>query len=77
MRVRRRCAAAGFGEAADIAEAVLLDSGREIHSGHELVVDGGVSTSVMATSPRMTTTRRLILVGGIFHDFPSLKGYSG
>ena len=34
------------------------------------MVDGGVSTSVMATSPRMTATRQnLILVGGIFHDF--------
>lgn len=43
-----------LGEAADIAEAVLfLDSeGAKYISGHELVVDGGVSTSVMAQLPR-------------------------
>ena len=43
-----------LGEAADIAEAVLfLDSeGAKYISGHELVVDGGVSTSVMAHLPR-------------------------
>lgn len=43
-----------LGEAADIAEAVLfLDSeGARYISGHELVVDGGVSTSVMAHLPR-------------------------
>ena len=37
-----------------IAEAVLfLDSeGAKYISGHELVVDGGVSTSVMAHLPR-------------------------
>jgi hypothetical protein len=62
-----------LGDAADIAEAVLfLDSeGAKYISGHELVVDGGVSTSVMAhLPPRMTATRQnLILVGGIFHDF--------
>ena len=43
-----------LGEAADIAEAVLfLDSdGAKYISGHELVVDGGVSISVMAHLPR-------------------------
>ncbi len=43
-----------LGEAADIAEAVLfLDSeGAKYISGHELVVDGGVSNSVMAHLPR-------------------------
>ena len=43
-----------LGEASDIAEAVLfLDSdGAKYISGHELVVDGGVSTSVMAHLPR-------------------------
>jgi NAD(P)-dependent dehydrogenase (short-subunit alcohol dehydrogenase family) len=43
-----------LGEAADIAEAVLfLDSdGAKYISGHELVVDGGVSVSVMAHLPR-------------------------
>ena len=43
-----------LGEAADITEAVLfLDSeGAKYISGHELVVDGGVSTSVMAHLPR-------------------------
>jgi NAD(P)-dependent dehydrogenase (short-subunit alcohol dehydrogenase family) len=43
-----------LGEAADIAEAVLfLDSdGATYISGHELVVDGGVSISVMAHLPR-------------------------
>ena len=43
-----------LGDAADIAEAVLfLDSeGAKYISGHELVVDGGVSTSVMAHLPR-------------------------
>ena len=43
-----------LGEALDIAEAVLfLDSeGAKYISGHELVVDGGVSTSVMAHLPR-------------------------
>ena len=43
-----------LGEAADIAEAVIfLDSeGAKYISGHELVVDGGVSTSVMAHLPR-------------------------
>ena len=43
-----------LGEAGDIAEAVLfLDSeGAKYISGHELVVDGGVSTSVMAHLPR-------------------------
>ena len=43
-----------LGEAADIAEAVLfLDSdGANYISGHELVVDGGVSISVMAHLPR-------------------------
>ena len=43
-----------LGEAADIAEAVLFldsDSAKYI-SGHELVVDGGVSISVMAHLPR-------------------------
>jgi NAD(P)-dependent dehydrogenase (short-subunit alcohol dehydrogenase family) len=43
-----------LGEAADIAEAVLfLDSdGAKYISGHELVIDGGVSISVMAHLPR-------------------------
>ena len=43
-----------LGEAGDIAEAVLfLDSdGAKYISGHELVVDGGVSISVMAHLPR-------------------------
>lgn len=43
-----------LGEASDIAEAVLfLDSeGAKYISGHELVVDGGVSTSVMVHLPR-------------------------
>ena len=43
-----------LGEAADIAEAVLfLDSdGAKYISGHGLVVDGGVSISVMAHLPR-------------------------
>ena len=43
-----------LGEATDIAEAVLfLDSdGAKYISGHELVVDGGVSISVMAHLPR-------------------------
>ena len=43
-----------LGEAADIAEAVLfLDSeAAKYISGHELVVDGGVSISVMAHLPR-------------------------
>lgn len=43
-----------LGEAADIAEAVLfLDSDvAKYISGHELVVDGGVSISVMAHLPR-------------------------
>ena len=43
-----------LGEASDIAEAVLfLDSeSAKYISGHELVVDGGVSTSVMAHLPR-------------------------
>ena len=43
-----------LGEAADIAKAVLfLDSdGAKYISGHELVVDGGVSISVMAHLPR-------------------------
>ena len=43
-----------LGEAADIAEAVLfLDSdGAKYISGHELVVDGGVSISVIAHLPR-------------------------
>ena len=43
-----------LGEAADIAEAVLfLDSeGAKYISGHELVVGGGVSNSVMAHLPR-------------------------
>ena len=43
-----------LGDAADIAEAVLfLDSeGAKYISGHELVVDGGVSNSVMAHLPR-------------------------
>ena len=43
-----------LGDAADIAEAVIfLDSeGAKYISGHELVVDGGVSTSVMAHLPR-------------------------
>ena len=43
-----------LGEAADIAEAVLFhdSDGAKYISGHELVVDGGVSISVMAHLPR-------------------------
>jgi len=43
-----------LGEAADIAEAVLFQDsdGAKYISGHELVVDGGVSISVMAHLPR-------------------------